>query len=592
MAKQIIPPSLAIKSMRSSGYRDTAYAVAELVDNSIEAGAAKVEILCADRDDFSGGRKVRRLDRIAVFDNGKGMSPEMLETALTFGGGSHEAEELPTGIGKFGMGLPNSSISQCERVDVWSWQEGKCFRTYLDVREILSGKLESVPPAEEAEIPADWKSMISSPIAPNGTLVVWSRPDRVHWRTSRALLDNSKLLIGRIYRSFIQEGTVSIRAAAFVESDTGGWETQYDETVRANDPLYLMSGTSTPAPYSEVPMFEQFGPPMPITVRFRGEEHTVLLTFSITTKEVRQQHGYTTSPISTHARKNTGISLVRAKRELELSQAFVLGYDPRDRWWGAEVQFPPALDDVFAVPNNKQGAPAFQPLDLEEDAAAAGLSPAEYKETLRATDDPRLVMYEISNRIEANLGPMREQIRRFAKPARKREVPTEPTVDPAESTATRATEERKREGHEGTSDRQENAPAEQRAGEIVEQMVADGFDREEAEQIAVEHVQSNIKYIFEEASLEGAAFFSVRSKGGAIIVYINSNHEAAKHFYDLLAESGEDTSNEALQGLKILLCAWARMEDETLDPRQKARLGDIRTDWGRMARDFLLSADA
>lgn len=591
MSKQIIPPSLAIKSMRSSGYRDTAYAVAELVDNSIEAGATRVEILCADREDVSKARKVRHLDRIAVIDNGKGMSAEALETALTFGGGSHEAEESPTGIGKFGMGLPNSSISQCERVDVWSWQEGKCYHTYLDVREILKGELETVPPPKRAEIPEDWKSMVSMPIGPSGTLVVWSRPDRVQWRTSRALLDNSKLLIGRIYRYFLHEGTTTIRAATFVESSSGVWEKQYDELVKPNDPLYRMAGTSTPAPYSEVPMFEAYGTPLDITVTFQGEMHTVRLTFSITTKQARQDHGYTTSLISTHARKNTGISLVRAKRELELSQAFILGYDPRDRWWGAEVQFPPALDEVFGVPNNKQGAPAFQALDLEEDAAAAEMSPSEFKEYLQEADDPRLVMYEISNRIRANLTPIREQIRRFAKPARKRDVPTAPVVDPAETTATRATAERQREGHEGTSDKQEDAPPDQRTKEIADQMVEDGFDPEEAEQIAVEHVEAKIKYIFEEASLEGAAFFSVRSKGGAIIVYINKNHPAAQHFYDLLAETEDDDANQALQGLKILLCAWARMEDETLDPRQKARLGDTRTDWGRMARDFLQSAE-
>lgn len=36
--------------------------------------------------------------------------------------------------------------------------------------------------------------------------------------------------------------------------------------------------------------------------------------------------------------------------------------EPRDRWWGVEVDFPPALDDLFGVTNNKQSARYFTDL--------------------------------------------------------------------------------------------------------------------------------------------------------------------------------------------------------------------------------------
>ena len=39
----IIPPELAVKAMRDSGYRNTAYALAELIDNSIQADAVFVK---------------------------------------------------------------------------------------------------------------------------------------------------------------------------------------------------------------------------------------------------------------------------------------------------------------------------------------------------------------------------------------------------------------------------------------------------------------------------------------------------------------------------------------------------------------------
>ena len=39
---EIIPAHLAVKAMRDNGYKNAAYAIAELMDNSIQAGARKV----------------------------------------------------------------------------------------------------------------------------------------------------------------------------------------------------------------------------------------------------------------------------------------------------------------------------------------------------------------------------------------------------------------------------------------------------------------------------------------------------------------------------------------------------------------------
>lgn len=55
---------------------------------------------------------------------------------------------------------------------------------------------------------------------------------------------------------------------------------------------------------------------------------------------------------------------------------------------------------------------------------------------------------------------------------------------------------------------------------------------------------------------------------------------------------GEENVPEspALKGLKLLLTAWARMEDEATGDR-KIELDDTRAEWGRIARDFLREAD-
>lgn len=45
----IVPTHLVIKAMRDSGYKNAAYAVAELMDNSIQAEASNVELLCGEK---------------------------------------------------------------------------------------------------------------------------------------------------------------------------------------------------------------------------------------------------------------------------------------------------------------------------------------------------------------------------------------------------------------------------------------------------------------------------------------------------------------------------------------------------------------
>ena len=210
MQHEILPPNLAISSMRSSGYRDSAYALAELIDNSIQAGldvneSTNVEVICIDKVEMIAGRRRQRMDQVAVYDNACGMPADVLRIALQFGNGSHKTTANQNGIGKFGMGLPNASISQCCRVDVWSWQNGECFHSYLDVDEISNGNLREVPEPQPSAVPAFWQKLIRDRISAHGTLVVWSRLDRIRWKTSGAFLRNTEFLIGRIYRYFLRD---------------------------------------------------------------------------------------------------------------------------------------------------------------------------------------------------------------------------------------------------------------------------------------------------------------------------------------------------------------------------------------------------
>lgn len=595
MSFAIIPQTLSIKAMRSSGYKDSAYAIAELIDNSIQAGerlsrAVAVEVICIDRAgyDSPGGR--RRLDRLAVYDNASGMDKDTLRRALQFGVGNHLEEDDQKGIGKFGMGLPNSSISQCRRVDVYTWRDGKTWHSYLDVDEIQNGEMVDVPEPQAAVIPPDWLKVISAEVGESGTLVVWTQLDPMKWKQSTALLRNAELMIGRIYRYFINRGKATIRLAAYEESSSGRFVNVSEEFVRPNDPLMLMAGTSAPPPYNDTPAFEPFGEPQEIEVGYGGQTHTVTVSASICKVETRKKGG--SSQIGAFAKKNQGVSVVRAERELELNRSFENSYDPRERWWGIEVAFSPALDAVFGVSNNKQSATGFLRLNIEDDAQAQGMSLADYQEQLELDNDPRLPMYAISKVIDKLLETMRAQIARMREGERTEKGAQGDDGSTAEDIATRALRRRQEKlGATGASDKDEAKPDEERTEALTGEIEQEGLDPATAREIAVSYVKRKIKFLFRHADFPGFAVFDVTSKAGVIIITINTKHPAHAHLFELLREGEADQpESPALQGLKLLLTAWARMEDEASGDR-KIELEDIRGEWGRIARDFLREAD-
>ena len=102
MTFSIVPPHLAVKAMRDNGYKNAAYALAELMDNSIQAGATVVELLCGEMDFMLEQRRRSRVHQIAVLDNGTGMDRDVLRMALQFGNGTHLNSENQKGIGRFG----------------------------------------------------------------------------------------------------------------------------------------------------------------------------------------------------------------------------------------------------------------------------------------------------------------------------------------------------------------------------------------------------------------------------------------------------------------------------------------------------------
>lgn len=112
MAPRIVPPSASalIESLRGVGYSLEA-AIADLVDNSIAAGARTIDIDWQWND----GQPTAH-----ILDDGCGMSEETLVEAMRFGGFGPETPRKENDLGRFGLGLKTASLSQCRSLLVTS----------------------------------------------------------------------------------------------------------------------------------------------------------------------------------------------------------------------------------------------------------------------------------------------------------------------------------------------------------------------------------------------------------------------------------------------------------------------------------------
>lgn len=594
----IVPTALAVKAMRDNGYKNSAYALAELMDNSIQAGATRVELLCSDEELRVDQRVRQRLGQVAVLDNGCGMNDQYLQQALQFGNGSRLEAGKKSGMGRFGMGLPSASVSQCRRVDVWSWQEGPdtALHSYIDLDEIEKGHQTTIPTPEHRPVPELWLQAAQvGTFGATGTLVVWSQLDRCLWRTSRALIENSEELIGRMYRRWIVGQQVAIRLANFVVDKPK--QHPIDRAALPNDPTYLMKGTSCPAPFDAEPMFAPFPDEQSsvrtLLIEHEGGVHEVKLTFSLARDSARQGgRNAGATPAGRHAARNMGVSVVRSGRELDLDTSFINGYDPTERWWGVEVAFEPGLDEVFGVANNKQSARNFSEaakLNIDALIREHGGSIVSAQESLREQNSPIEPLLAIVHAIQTQLKVMRDRLKtQTASKERERHGQR------MEALATRVVEERQRQGIVGRSDAGEKLPVEERVQLLAEELAAQGQGEAAAREQAVRTISSGFKYQVNDAPIEGGAFFSVQPRGGVLLVTLNTDHpayellEGARRPEDLPTDSAalREALEGAHMGLEMLLFAWARYEDEQSGESRDAAQA-ARYDWGRMARRFL-----
>ena len=574
------------EALRNSGYKDIESAMAEIVDNSIQAEADNVLVIIKDRVPSWGRRS--QVYEVAFLDDGTGMSPEWVQGCLRFGNGTRRTSK---GMGKFGVGLPQSSLYACPRVEVYSWQDGveNTYSAFLDIEKISNGEQVKIEPAEKTSIPDEYLKYVKSGLklcdsefdfSQHGTLVLWRTCDNVVPSTVSALFKRLGFSFGKKYRHLICENQSNI----FLIHDT---KDQYNEKVMPNDPLFLMSNNivlGDPANPDKLcrksnetglePIFEpyctEFCPDGVVTQIIKywdresktAKEGKVTLTFSIVKEKFYDVDHMTNpnpgnTPMGTFVGQLEGISVVREGREIDFGE---FGFysdknSPFHRWWGCEISFERDLDQVFKVANNKQHVELIK------------LDGADYEE-----EEFKPVWLQLEKIITDKISEMQKRNKELRKGSRTNTS----TTTPAEETATKA-EEGSDVPTESGEIRKTKTDEELKkvAEEILQERGNESPQEEETKQLLLQKVVIQE----EDVSKYTSDLFMLSVDTGICICTINTG----SLYYDRYVTGMGD---EAKLAFELLLASFVRTIDEAA-PEKRPSYKKLMSEWNFKLNKYL-----
>ena len=382
MGKSIVDIRHMGDALRNTGYKNIESAVAEIIDNSVEANAKDIFVILQEGIAQSG-RKV--VTEIGFLDNGDGMNTETLGDCLRIGASTRQGRK---GMGRFGVGLPQASLYACPKIEVYSWQDGieNTQKVYLDINKIKDGKQEDIEDPVFENIPEPYISYIkyqtvsrTYDFSKTGTLVIWRECDRILPKTRGPLTERLEFSLGQKFRYFIHDKISKIRIICHENQEVA-------VDVAPNDPLFLMEDncvlcsseepkkiykpgkkTGIEAPFELYTAKGKGSGEIDVPVKYLDKigniaESSVRVRFSIVKDKFYDETAFPkgTNPgnyaLGKHAAKMEGISVIRARREIDFRRFdfYNVVNEPQHRWWGCEIIFEPELDEIFGVANNKQ----------------------------------------------------------------------------------------------------------------------------------------------------------------------------------------------------------------------------------------------
>jgi len=405
-----------VQKQRASGFKSTIYAMAEIVDNSVDAGATNIDIIIKTKETFAGLKSVLSISEILFLDNGKGMTKDRINGCLTFSEGEGRSASR---IGAFGVGLPNSSISVCQRTEVYSLDQSNTWNhVFLDLNDQKNRTEPGYDPSIVKNPPLD--SLIDMPDNCR-TIIRWAEIDLIDTSNTDILIRRANKLLGRIYRYKMGRG-INISIASYLEGNT-----QYTTppvSIIPYDPLFLTETNNYISPliwkaatiqdpkgrhkilsekseFNSVFHYKKFinGCQENATHKALFQKHDdywdVTYPFKVGNKTYNWSikasfacRGIRTPGIGAGGRTDIGqaigkkmtgdrndkissanIFFMRGEREIDYGNYGLYKVtDEKQRWWTIEIHFDQDLDELMGVSNVKQsvGFRAIQHQEIED----------------------------------------------------------------------------------------------------------------------------------------------------------------------------------------------------------------------------------
>jgi hypothetical protein len=561
-----------ISALRDVGYNHTTSALCEHVDNAIEAGATDVRIYFRQ----TGKKGDYQLD-VAVYDNGKGMSPNVLKVATSFGGSMSFNNRA--GIGRFGMGMKTAALSMSPVMELYSWQEKDAYYSMtLDVEAVGKDRANLVElpnPVLQAELPEEIVDLFVRPMSwptdrseqvlfaseardlyerlgSSGTIVYIPACDRLSYAKARTLAEHAVTEMARIYRRFIEKDVRlyvnNRRVEAFdpTYSMTHARHTKCLEGlgVSKHSRLYLSKSINVKLTGRED------SPTAPITVKIYRLpiEDWSLLPRKILKNDLRVWDDVTVTIL----RNNREVA---AKTMPELTTRHSVTY-----WYRIQIDFPGVLDEAFGVASNKQG--------------------------VRMKD---YVLDEINKAIGQDISALNDEIKRFqAQKASEREA-ARPAASELRASEVDHYHAKPLEG--------DLTPEEREQLEANLRGLAVSVKREgETDEQAFERVRAS-KYLIVFRHDVYWPFYHVEHKFGRILLTLNTAHPFYSRLYEPLRQSvgtapvdAEDDrgqemhtedSHTPIVALELLLLSLARAQSVLAIHNEEARRAfeSLRREW-------------
>ena len=336
-----------IRGMRDLGYKSPATALDELADNSIQANATELEFVFG----FANPKKQSEPDKIAVFDDGHGMVPEMIRFAVMWGGTHREGDRK--GFGRYGYGLPSAAVGIATRYTVYSKpKDGEWHAVTIDLTDLAdrAGKGEDIEvPKFRKEVPPTWIDSATRKIKvgkiAHGTVVVLEQMDRLPsgWMQTTSLQKKLLSHFGVTYRNWLPKPRIFV----------------HGEEVQPVDPLFLMESSRF---YDENKIMAQAAEVKPFEVETaNGKKGMVRIraswlpaNFQVVDPNDHPIKAKTNSRFVIMKEYN-GLLICRAGRQIDCIRD-----DPWVTWVNydrnikIEIDFDPQLDELFGITTSKQ----------------------------------------------------------------------------------------------------------------------------------------------------------------------------------------------------------------------------------------------